>query len=184
MLWLFLILVPCLPQDIRSLRGYTSYVHERSCWDQMRAKMKFISLILSLGVTTVFALNNPIACLGAIESAVSNFRFLHEASTCSGNLSVHSLWAAANVYCTPEEIAAGSASLRPLCYGDELIHYSEIQPDLTNEYVHSLPVVNFEDIQQKKVWHTAVLLSPELYAIGLQSEVNPSSPVYRRSLES
>ncbi|RHZ65509.1 ferric reductase family protein [Aspergillus thermomutatus] len=133
--------------------------------------MRLTSLLLSVSGVGVFALGSPISCVSAIEKAISDFKFPNEESACTGNLSVHSLWAAAKTYCSPEEIRAGSAYLLGNCDGGELVPYSQIEPQLTEEYMQSLPVVNFENLQERKLWHTAVLLSPELYTIALQSQV-------------
>jgi hypothetical protein len=135
--------------------------------------MRLTSLLLSVSVGGVPALGSPISCLSAIQTAVSKFKFPHEESACTGNHSVHSLWAAAKTYCSPEEIKAGSGYLLGHCHGGELVPYSQIEPQLTQEYVQSLPVVGFENMEGKQVWHTPVLLSPELYTIALQSQVSP-----------
>ncbi|KAF7158180.1 hypothetical protein CNMCM5623_002846 [Aspergillus felis] len=135
------------------------------------ATMRPTSLLLTVSVAGALDLGSPISCVSAIEKAISGFRFRNEVSACTGNLSVHSLWASAKKYCSLEEIKAGSGYLLGNCNGGELVPYSQIEPQLTEKYMKSLPEVDFENLKERELWHTAVLLSPELYMIALQSEV-------------
>jgi hypothetical protein len=76
------------------------------------------------------------------------------------------MWAAARVYCTAEQIAAGSKQFAGYCVeygGVELIPYSEVLPKLTNGYIKSLPVAHYSDVEDLTVFNTSVLISRSLY---------------------
>lgn len=93
---------------------------------------------------------------------------------CQNMISVVSMWAAAKLYCTPNEIEAGFNLYAPYCteYGGvELIPYSEVLPLLTDEYIASLPVVGLEDLDAGTIWNTSILISKDLWSLGARSEV-------------
>lgn len=137
--------------------------------------MLFYILLLSL-ITTLPAASSPTDCIEAIESAVSQFLFLgagEVALNCSNDLVSHSLWASAKKYCKENEILAGSVVLTEDCLEShsQLIPYRQVLPQLTDDYLKGLPVVNFNNISQHKVWNTSILISQDLYGIAKRTNV-------------
>ncbi|RFU31402.1 hypothetical protein B7463_g4916, partial [Scytalidium lignicola] len=118
-----------------------------------------------------------IECLDGIRTAVSEFQFFNETpgdywgSLCTNDLSVHSMWAAAKVYCTSNEISGGEKLLGEYCveYGFELTPYSTILPDLTDEYINSMEVVSFSDINETKIWNNSILLSKDFQHMAVMT---------------
>ncbi len=146
--------------------------------------MKSLFLLFTfLGVLAsgVFGYYDPIECLNGIRTAVSEFIFVDNleadywVNICNDTLGVHSVWAAAKLYCTLDEIVAGSGLLGPYCeeYGFvELTPYETVLPDLTDEYINSLQVVNFEDIDETAVWNNSVLISKVLFDASRRTTVS------------
>jgi hypothetical protein len=144
----------------------------------------FLSLFLlfrtSLGLNQV---HPETECIDGILTAVTEFPFAgadpedYYGTLCTYNLSVNSLWSAAKLYCNPAEIKAGSALYEGYCteYGSvSLVPYSEVEPELTDAYINSLQVVNFEDIDPTQVWNNSILISKDLYEISKRTVVSGS----------
>lgn len=134
-------------------------------------------LVILLSIATAPAIASPIDCIEAVESAVSQFLFVgaDEGSIdCSNDLVSHSLWAAAKQYCDNNEIQEGSAVLNGDCLEShsQLIPFSEVLPQLTDSYLDGLPIVDFSDIGEHKVWNTSVLISRQLYDIAKRTNVS------------
>ncbi|CZT12929.1 uncharacterized protein RAG0_16574 [Rhynchosporium agropyri] len=135
--------------------------------------MFFLRFIL---ISTILALSvaaNAIDCLEGIVTATGKFTFNatddYYNNLCHGELFLTSVYAAAKVYCTPEEIAAGSAAIGKTCseYGfTVLTPYAEFAPILADAFISSLPVVNFEDIAVEPTRNTSVIVSESLYKTG------------------
>jgi len=125
-----------------------------------------ISLLLSS-----FATGDPSDCPNGIGTVVSKFTFVgavgYHQSICRNNLSLFSMWAAAEVYCTSEkEISAGESLVQGYCTGEgfDLMPYAIFLPNLTDPAIASLPLVEFVDtLDVTKVWNTSILISKTLY---------------------
>jgi ferric-chelate reductase len=139
-----------------------------------------LASLLGLGL----GYNPAIECVNGIRTDLAEFTFAggspadYWGNLCTNNLSVHSMWAAAKVYCSEHEIVAGSKMLSDYCteYGlVELIPYSKVLPSLTDEYIASLPVVEYSDINATKIWDHAVLLSKAFYTAGMKTTVGVDS---------
>lgn len=130
---------------------------------------------------SVGELSPATGCLDGIVTALGKFTFSpyhpSRASFCTNNLSMYSMWTAAKVYCTPAEIEAGYMEYGRECllYRAHLVPYSEVEPKLTNTYIRSLPVVNFEDTKAFKVWNDSILISPSLYKAAKRTVVSDHS---------
>lgn len=120
-------------------------------------------------------------CLEGIVTAVSEFLFVGQqpedyyGNICRSNLSVVSFWANAKVYCTNEEIISGQEALESECveYGHmHAVPYSAVAAMLTNDFVASLPVVTYSDIDPTKVWNTSIMLDPTYERSGLRTVVS------------
>lgn len=90
-------------------------------------------------------------------------------SLCTHNLSVPSMYAATKLYCTPKEIEAGTKMLGEYCieYGNvSLVPYAEVLPSLTDDFIASLQVVEFTDIDATKIWNNSILISSKFAEAG------------------
>ncbi|KAE8441763.1 hypothetical protein EG329_004321 [Mollisiaceae sp. DMI_Dod_QoI] len=140
----------------------------------------FLSLFLLLHTSqgTLNEVSVATECIDSIVSVVSDFTFAgadldYYVTACTYNLSVYSMWSAAKLYCTPTEIEAGSALYSGYCveYGAvELVPYSEIEPKLTDAYIESLQVVNFDDIDETAIWNNSILISKALYQTSRRTD--------------
>lgn len=119
-------------------------------------------------------------CMQGIRTALQNFYFSGGnvfnfwENLCMNELRIASIYAAAEVYYTPEEIAVGSALLDQTCLFRgrvSVIPYSEIKPNLTDEYVTSLPKLTYQDVDVKLVLTEAYLMDQELFELGFKTEV-------------
>lgn len=142
-----------------------------------------VCLLLSL-TSAALGFHEVTSCIEGIHTDISEFVFEgnppedYYGQACTNKLSVTSLWAAAKIYCTPSEITAGSKALAQTCqqYGFiTLIPYSEIAPSLTDDFISSLPIVEYSDIDPTKTWNHSVLISKELYEAGKKTTVGPLS---------
>ncbi|KIW31772.1 uncharacterized protein PV07_03368 [Cladophialophora immunda] len=140
--------------------------------------MKTLSLLLFLcGLSR--AVDKETGCLDGVQTAVSYLTFNetdpdYYVNSCTNKLVVYSMWAAAKLYCTPREIAAGEKEFSGYCeeYGNvELIPYAKVLPILTDEYIKSLPVAQFSDIEDFTVFNTSVLISKSLFKAGRDTYV-------------
>lgn len=143
---------------------------------------RFLLLLLSTSLLSpVFgSMDWDVQCINGIQTALGSFVFAgselldYYTNMCTHELTVTSMWAAAKVYCTPKEIAAGSEVQAGYCteYGMvELTPYSEVLPILTDDYIASLQVVTYDDIDPLAVWNDTVLLSEDLYKLGYRTTV-------------
>lgn len=130
---------------------------------------------------TMFGYNPATECVNGIRTDISRFTFIGGTTgddwgnVCANNLSVRSMWAAATLYCTQEQIEAGSLMLGVFCKelgGMNLVPYSEVLPHLTDDSISSLPVVEFSDINHTKIWDHPVLISKDLYDAGVRTTVS------------
>lgn len=119
-------------------------------------------------------------CLEGIRTVITEFVFSpgdtedYWGNVCTNNLSTLSMWSAAKVYCTMDEIEAGSQLLGGYCteYGEvELIAYSDVAPLLTDDFLAKLSVVEYSDIDESVVLDHAILLSKDLFTAGYKTTV-------------
>ncbi|KAI1611070.1 ferric-chelate reductase [Exophiala viscosa] len=127
---------------------------------------------------TVFGYSPASDCVNGIRTDLSKFNFAGGTpgddwgNVCTNNLSVHSMWAAARLYCAPKEIAVGAKLLGVFCqqFGQvKLLPYQEVLPHLTEDYVSSLPIVGFNDINETKIWDHPVLISKDFFDAGVRT---------------
>ena len=144
--------------------------------------MMLLNSIIAGTLLASFAVANPVDCLEGIIVATGQFIFnatdTYYNNLCHGELFLTSVYAAAKTYCTPEEIVAGSASVGKTCREDGftvLSAYEEFAPKLTDSFIASLPVVNYEDIAFSPSRNTSVLVSESLYKAGSDTFVCPNS---------
>lgn len=82
-------------------------------------------------------------------------------STCRNPVKVASMFASAKTYCSPAEIAPGFRLIDEYCHKDglELLDLGPIAANMTEEYISSLRVVDFEEISRTTELTEPVLLS-------------------------
>ncbi|KIV87606.1 hypothetical protein PV11_03140 [Exophiala sideris] len=127
---------------------------------------------------TIFGYSPALDCVNGIRTDLPKFNFAGGTpgddwgNVCTNNLSVHSMWAAAKVYCTQEQIVAGAKMLEVFCeeFGRvKLVPYQKVLPHLTQDYVSSLPIVGFDDINDTKTWDHPVLISKDFFHAGVRT---------------
>ncbi|OAL47189.1 ferric-chelate reductase [Pyrenochaeta sp. DS3sAY3a] len=137
--------------------------------------LPYILVLLSSIFLPAQCYDPAIECINGIRTAIAEFHFAGSAaddywgSLCTNNLSVPSMWAATKVYCNPKEIEAGSKMLSEYCteYGEvSLTPYAEVLPTLTDDFITSLELVDYEDFDEAKIWNHSILLSPKLFEAG------------------
>lgn len=151
-------------------------------------KLLHILLVFSSIILSVFGddYDRRLACIDGIRYVLTNLRFNETKqgyweSLCTNNNSVVSMWATAKKYCTPVELDFGSHELGEFCteYGEvELIPYTKVLPILTDEYIASLHVLEFEESKdEEKLWKSPVILSKTLAAASKRTLVSAHVPV-------
>ena len=91
------------------------------------------------------------------------------------DLYIVSMYAAAKLYCTPEEIQAGYDYYNPTCLeygGVEFTPYAKVEPNLTNDYIASLPVASYDDYKNVTIFNTPVLISRSYWEIARDTTVS------------
>lgn len=121
-----------------------------------------------------------IECINGIRVSIAKFNFTSRhpqsalATICTNKLGVTSIWAAAKTYCTQEEIDAGSEMLAEYCIEEGSLHpipYSEVLSTLSNDFIATLPMVSYSNIDGKTVWNKSVLISRDLFEAGVKTTV-------------
>ncbi|KEF58794.1 uncharacterized protein A1O9_03637 [Exophiala aquamarina CBS 119918] len=144
--------------------------------------MKAISslLIIQLLWRAASADRTDVYCIDGIRTSLAGIVFDgtipgdYWTNICTNNLSVTSMWAAANVYCSDHEITAGEEMLGGYCkeYGlVTLIPYNDILPTLTKKFINSLPIVEFEDTDSPVIWNSSILMSAQLFTASKRTVV-------------
>lgn len=146
--------------------------------------MKPLSLLLPFAIHAVVVVSDdwiPAGdCLDGIATDITSFVFGdledggYYATMCNGTLSTTSMWAAAKLYCSEHEIEVGEEMIAGWCveYGETtLIPYAAVEPKLTDDFLASLPIVNYEDIAAAQTWNTSILVSRDLFMAGFKTSV-------------
>lgn len=132
--------------------------------------MLLSKLVWAYAVFVSSAVAVSINCFEAAQISVTAFTYNasqeYYVQYCSNEFAVTSLWAACKTYCTLEEINAGAPTFAEYCveYGVELPPYATVLPRLTDAFISSLPVVNYEDIEAHPIQNTsAIFISKALF---------------------
>jgi hypothetical protein len=143
-------------------------------------KATFSLLLCSLFLRWAIAESPDINCLDGIRTAIAGITFAgtdpedYWGNICTNNLSVTSMWASTKVYCTDRERVAGEEMLSGYCaeYGFvTLTPYDDILPILTDQYINTSPLVEFDDVGAAVIWNHSVLLSKELFTASKRTVV-------------
>lgn len=142
----------------------------------------FLPLLLCL---VVFSL--PSACINpnqycgdGVQTAIGSFTFNgtepddYWGNVCTNELGTNSMAAAMKTYCTSSELGPSWQALEEYCTENALTlpSWADILPVLTDEFVQALQVVEFEDIDETKIWNHSVLLSRSLYKASYRTTVH------------
>lgn len=104
-------------------------------------------------------------------------RAAYYVTVCQNRYLITSQWAAAKLYCAPEEIVVGQQHLNDescVKYGGvELVAYDEVKGNLTDDFTKNLTVVGFEDIllDAAIVFNQSILVEEELMNIAIRTVV-------------
>lgn len=118
-------------------------------------------------------------CGDAVQSVVSSFTFNgtgpdeYTANYCSNQLGVLSMAAGVKTYCSTDEVQPGWDLLTGYCTSDglDLTPWADILPSLTNDFISSLPVVEFADIAEAVVQNSSILISRDLWRTSYRTTV-------------
>jgi len=142
---------------------------------------KLFLILLSIIRTSVGDGSKDTICVASIQEVLEKFVFVDTVpgasyiNYCTTNLSVTSLWAAAKLYCTDAEIAAGYELWNGYCieYGEVILTpYEDVLPVLSDAFIATLPVVEFKDIAIANVWNTSILPSNTFFNISSRTIVS------------
>lgn len=140
-----------------------------------------ITIVLLTLTCLAASLPSSTWCLEGIITAVQEFTFAGQnpadyyGNLCRSNLSTVSFWANAKVYCTASEIVAGQEALQSDCveYGHtNAVTYNDVASMLTDDFISSLPVVTYSEIDPTKAWNTPIMLDRTLEAVGVRTIVS------------
>lgn len=131
-----------------------------------------------LGSSIVSALNTDEYCVDGIYTALTSVVFngssaaAYVQASCQNPLKVATIYASATKYCTDHEISTGIAWLSETCftYGLELLPYADFRKNLTQDYLSSLPVIDFGETITETV-ATVVIISQPYYDLGYRTIV-------------
>lgn len=135
-------------------------------------------------------------CLSGIQASLDTVAFTTDSADtnqCLGRLRITSLFAAAKLYCTDDEILAGHAF-----YNEEnckglpgvtLMPYPDIASNLTESYIRRLKVINYQDVAGTTILEDPVLISEHFFIQGYTTIVSSirndlkekSNPVLRKN---
>jgi hypothetical protein len=145
-----------------------------------------------LGSPLANALGKDQYCLDAVYEALSDLSFegssadAYWESTCQNPLKVGTIYASATRYCTEYEIIAGATLLNQYCteYGEvELLPYSDFKANLSEEYINSLRVIDYEEIPATENVTAVVLISATYFDASFRTVVCYSSlPLFYSTL--
>lgn len=139
--------------------------------------------VLALGILASLALgqvDSRTSCMQGIRSGLGIFYFAGGNvfsfwdNLCANPLRITSLYAAGKVYCTKEEIEAGSALLEESCllYGEiPAIPYSAVEANLTEEYINSLPKLTYEDVGVKLLLNEVYMMDEDYFQLSFKTAV-------------
>lgn len=118
-------------------------------------------------------------CGDGVQTAVSSFTFNGTepddfwGNVCTNELGMHSMGAGIKTYCSSSEVVPSWQLLEYYCTenGLSLPSWDDMTTVLTDELVQSFQVVEFEDIDETKIWNHSILLSRTLYKASYRTTV-------------
>ncbi|KIW82734.1 hypothetical protein Z517_01977 [Fonsecaea pedrosoi CBS 271.37] len=131
--------------------------------------MKLLTTFLALVGIAFGTVDKWTGCFQGVETAVDYLTFNltnptdYYGNLCTNKVYTISMYAAAKLYCSIREIQAGYDYFNQECqeYGEglTLVPYSDIEPLLTDEYMKSLTVADYNDYEKGTVFNGPVLIT-------------------------
>ena len=119
-------------------------------------------------------------CGDGVQTAVSSFTFTgtedddYWGNVCTNELGYKSLGAGVKSYCSSSEITPSWQLLESYCSEYGLVSlplWSELLPNLTDDVIRSMQLVEFTDIDESVVWNNSVLISKDLWEASVRTTV-------------
>jgi hypothetical protein len=159
----------------------------------MRPSVLIFSLALTFGVpfTTADEVSNEERCVEAIFEAYTHLSFTGSHSqpflvnSCLNPLRTWSIYASVKVRCGPLEIDPGLRHINESCRKGGLSRtpYADIAPSLTEEYIRSLRVVDYEEVPKAVELDAPVLISRAYYDAAFRTNVSQRGIAFLRKIE-
>jgi hypothetical protein len=112
-------------------------------------------------------------CVEAISEALATLSFYGNLSICTNRLRTYSIYATIKLYCTEREIEPGLEYINKNCQGAlSRLPYEDVEPELTNAFLRSLRVVDFQEVPSTEVLDTAVLISGSYFKAAYRTIVS------------
>nr|KMM71584.1 metalloreductase [Coccidioides posadasii RMSCC 3488] len=126
-----------------------------------------VSIVLSAGVSLAADIPESARCVISVAEALSHIRFAGSLNStytgyiCTNRLHTYSLYAAIKLYCSLSNIEPGLHVLDGDCEkeGFKRIPYKDVEPQLSDEYLASLRVVEFGEVAKRIRLPEPVLIS-------------------------
>lgn len=139
-------------------------------------------IFLTLICGTLFASADEVLdeerCVEAIFEAYSHLSFTGShcqsflADSCTNTLRTWSIYAAVKVYCSPQEVAPGLKHIDEPCRGElARTPYAEIEPQLTDEFISGLRVVESLEVPKAVELNASVLISKAYFGASFRTNV-------------
>jgi ferric-chelate reductase len=150
----------------------------------------FFAFVALLWAQATYALSKNKYCVNAIYEAYGYLAFEGSSpddywALCTNPLEVNSIYAAALKYCKPADVDAGLAMLEEYCteYGEvELLPMSEFADTLTDSYIDSMRVVDYEEIPLTENVTTTVLISRTYFMRSYRTIVSGSYEFFKNRI--
>ncbi|KAL3481224.1 ferric reductase NAD binding domain-containing protein [Aspergillus californicus] len=140
-------------------------------------------LALACAVAPVLAIKRDEYCFHSISATFSNYTFAGNASDgpCAGTVEVTSLYASSKAWCNEAQFDAAVPFWQQLCRENNytLINLSQIETDVTDAYIATLPIVD-PDMNSTK---TTVIASPVLLSQSYYKRAYKSYTTYDFALD-
>lgn len=155
---------------------------------------RLILLLLALIYGTLFVSADEVSdeerCVEAIFEAYLHLSFTgsHSQSfltdSCTNILRTWSMYAAVKVYCPPREINPGLKHIDEPCQGElARTPYAEIEPELTDESIGRLRVVEYLEVPKALELNTSVLISRAYFEASVRTNVCCTLLLYVSAVE-
>lgn len=139
-----------------------------------------VLLFVSAGLTAAADISESARCIISIAEALSRLRFIGPSNStfiidaCTNKLRTYSLYAAAKLYCSLSEIEDGSRVLDGECEkeGLERTPYNDIEPELSEEFIAGLRVVEFGEVNKEIRLSEPVLISHDYFWRAFRTNVS------------
>lgn len=144
--------------------------------------MRFLFFFIfgSAGLVAAVDVSESARCMVSIAEALSRLRFTgppnstYLTDVCTNKVYTYSLYAAGKCYCSMSEILDGLHVLDRDCEkgGLKRIPYGDIEPDLSDEFIANLRVVEFGEVNKGTPLLEPVLISHDYFGRAFRTNVS------------